>query len=88
MDKQQAASELLKIAKELVADEPDWQLEFPHHKGIEALDDIYRLLDGFGNRIRKSKDPKAIKAYRKLDKALRTYVTLLAQLKDAEAALY
>lgn len=66
-----------------------WKLRFPSHPGREALEDIYRqIFSKYVAELRRDSDP-ALRNHKELmHKAMGTFVTLLAQVKDAERALY
>ena len=62
----------------------DLKLAFPSHEVME-LDKVYDRLERYFQRYARKGDPKHRKA---MDKAMGTFVTLLARLKEAENTLY
>jgi hypothetical protein len=70
---------------ETEAAKPDLKVKFPHHNGLEAAEKIYKIFDDFERQHKRHMMPHQKAA---MDKALGTFVTLLAQLKRAEESLY
>lgn len=63
----------------------DLKVKFPSHALMDLDDKVYKQFDDFHRQHHKNLTPDQDK---KFETALRTFVTLLAQLKDAERSLY
>ena len=64
---------------------PDLKVKFPSHALMDLKDKTYKLFDNFHRQYRRHLTPEQDK---KFDKALGTFVSLTAQLADAERSLY
>ena len=64
--------------------------DFPTHDVRFALDAIYKVYDKYGNTIKQKvrQDPSFRTHADLVEKSLRTFVSLLAQVKRAEESLY
>jgi uncharacterized protein YeaO (DUF488 family) len=63
----------------------DLKVKFPSHALMDLDEKVYKKFDDFHRQYHKQLTPEQDQ---KFEKALRTFVTLLAQLKDAERSLY
>ena len=90
MDNQKVASELVAVAKLIAGDASDWQSDFPSNLRMDLRNKTYRKFDLVYKSMSRDgrNDPRVANAAKLLDKALKTFVTLNAQLDSAEEALY
>lgn len=75
--------------KQILASVQDWKLNFPSHSGRDQLDRLYdRIFSPYMDDLRRDRDPALQEHKELMAKAMSTFVTLLAQIKNAERALY
>lgn len=66
----------------------EWKLNFPSHSVRDKVDSLYDVFSDYEKRVMRDRSPELANHKKLLSKALSTYVTFLARLKDAELALY
>ena len=72
---------------EQIMTEEDWKSKFPSHDVLN-LDKVYNKFNLLQKEMRSSKEEKVVNASKSMTKALKTFVSLRAQLKEAETFLY
>ena len=70
------------------AAQQDWKVQFPSHDVRDELDKLYDRLSDYQKGVQRDRDPDLQNHKKLLDKALGSFVTLMAQVKRAEEALY